>query len=204
MGRTSEAKEKLLDVAFHSIWNNSYGGVSVDQICERAGVNKGSFYYYFGSKAELAMAAYEEHWTQKQPEMDHIFSVQTPPLERLINWCDYVYQRQKDKAGVYGHVCGCPYASIGVELATQDDKIRAKAEEMIRRGTKYLEGAIAEAQREGSVPPGDAKQLAQQAYAYVMGAMLRAKISNDVEVLRDLAPTVLAILGAKAGAALAA
>src|SRR5262245_11132960 len=85
MGRTSDAKEKLLDVAFHSIWNNSYGGVSVDQICERAGVNKGSFYYYFGSKAELAMAAYDEHWKQKQPEMDRIFSAQMPPLDRLTN-----------------------------------------------------------------------------------------------------------------------
>lgn len=200
MGRTSDAKEKLLEVAFHSIWNNSYGGVSVDQICERAGVNKGSFYYYFGSKAELAMAAYDEQWKQKQPEMDRIFSAQTAPLERLTNWCDYVYQRQKEKAALYGHVCGCPYASIGVELATQDDKIRAKAEEMLRRGTKYLEGAIAEAQREGSVRPGDAKQLAQQAYAYVMGAMLRAKISNDVEVLRDLSPTVLAIIGARSAA----
>ena len=36
MGRTSDAKEKLLDVAFQLIWDNSYGGVSVDQICERA------------------------------------------------------------------------------------------------------------------------------------------------------------------------
>jgi TetR/AcrR family transcriptional repressor of nem operon len=204
MGRTSDAKEKLLDVAFRSIWNNSYGGVSVDQICEQAGVNKGSFYYYFGSKAELAMAAYDEHWKQKQPEMDRIFSVQTPPLERLTNWCEYVYRRQKEKASLYGHVCGCPYASIGAELATQEDKIRAKAEEMIGRGTKYLEGAIAEAQREGLVPPGDAKRLAQQAYAYVMGAMLRGRISNDVEVLCDLTPTVLAIIGARAGAALAA
>ena len=41
MGRTSDAKEKLLGVAFQLIWDNSYGGVSVDQICERANVNAG-------------------------------------------------------------------------------------------------------------------------------------------------------------------
>src|SRR5512138_1338390 len=73
MGRTSDAKEKLLDVAFELIWDNSYGGVSVDQICERAGVNKGSFYHFFGSKADLAVAAYQEHWRQKQPEMYRLF-----------------------------------------------------------------------------------------------------------------------------------
>jgi TetR/AcrR family transcriptional repressor of nem operon len=204
MGRTSDAKEKLLDVAFQLIWDSSYGGVSVDQICERAGVNKGSFYYYFGSKADLAVAAYEEHWRQRQPELDRLFSAQVPPLERLTRWCESAYERQKERANKYGHVCGCPYASIGVEIATQDDKIRAKAEELIARGTKYVETAIAEAQREGSLPAGDARQLAQQAYSFVLGALLRAKIQNDAEVLRDLAPTVMAIIGAKSEAGVAA
>lgn len=197
MGRTSDAKEKLLEVAFRLIWDSSYGGVSVDQICAEADVNKGSFYYYFGSKSDLAVAAYEEHWKQRQPELDRIFSAQTLPLERLTQWCDSAYERQKERAKKFGHVCGCPYASIGVEVATQDDKIRAKAEELIARGTKYVETAIAEAQREGSLPAGDARQLAQQAYSFVLGALLRAKIQNDVEVLRDLSPTVMAIIGAK-------
>ena len=197
MGRTSDAKEKLLDVAFQLIWDNSYGGVSVDQICERANVNKGSFYYYFGSKADLAVAAYDDHWKQKQPEMDRIFSAQTPPLERLTKWCEYVYEAQKEKSNKYGHVCGCPYASIGVEVATQDDKIRTKVEELMARGAKYVETAIAEAQREGSLAPGEARQMAQQVCSFVLGAVLRAKIQNDVEVLRDLSPTVMAIVGAR-------
>jgi len=204
MGRTSDAKEKLLDVAFQLIWDNSYGGVSVDQICDRADVNKGSFYYYFGSKADLAIAAYDEHWKQKQPEMDRLFSAQTPPLERLTKWCSWVYEAQKAKSKQYGHVCGCPYASIGVEVATQDDKIRSKVEELMAKGAKYVENAIGEAQREGSLPAGDAKQLAQQVSSYVLGTVLRAKIQNDVEVLRNLAPPVMAIIGAKSLSAVAA
>ncbi len=204
MGRTSDAKETLLSVAFQLIWDNSYGGVSVDQICERANVNKGSFYYYFGSKADLAIAAYEDHWKQKQPELDRLFSAQIPPLDRLVQWSKWVYEAQKEKGKKYGHVCGCPYASIGVEVATQDDKIRAKVEELMARGIKYVETAIAEAQRDGSVPPGDAKQVAQQVYSFVLGSLLRAKIQNDAEVLRDLAPTLLAIIRAKPVSALAA
>lgn len=197
MGRTSEAKEKLLDVAFHLIWDSSYGGVSVDQICERAQVNKGSFYYYFSSKADLAVAAYEEHWRQKQPEMDRIFSTQVPPLQRLADWCEFAYRFQKEKSAKYGHVCGCPYASIGGELATQDDKIRAKADELMRRGGKYIESAIADAVREGDIVASDPKMVAQQVCAFVLGMTLRAKIQNDPEVLRNLAPTVMAIIGAK-------
>jgi hypothetical protein len=72
------------------------------------------------------------------------------------------------------------------------------------KSAKYVENAIAEAQRDGSLPAGDVKHLAQQACSYVLGTVLRAKIQNDVEVLRNLAPTVMAILGAKPASAIAA
>jgi len=198
MGRTSDAKEKLLDVAFELIWDSSYGSVSVDQICERAKVNKGSFYHFYGTKADLAVAAYEEHWRHKQPDMDRLFSAQVPPLERLSAWCKHVYETQKRKAAEYGHVCGCPYGSIGGELATQDDKIRVKAEEIMARTAKYIESAISDAKREGLITAQDPKKASQKIFSFVVGTLLQAKIQNDVEVLRDLESTVMAILGAKA------
>ncbi len=79
MGRTSNAKERLLQVAFDLIWRQSYGSVSVDDICDRAKVKKGSFYYFFPSKSDLAVAAYEEHWQQSQPKYDRTFSPLVPP-----------------------------------------------------------------------------------------------------------------------------
>ncbi len=197
MGRTSDAKEKLLDVAFELIWDHSYGTVSIDQICERAKVNKGSFYYFFKTKSDLAVSAYDEHWKAKQPEMDRIFSPQVAPLERLSNWCGYIYQAQTEKAKEHGRVCGCPYASIGAEIATQDEKIRAKTEELIARSTKYLESAIADAKREGLVAVDDPKAVAGQVYSFVLGSLLQAKIQNDTGGLRQLEPTVMAIIGAR-------
>ena len=56
MGRTSDAKAKLLSVAFDLIHENSYGSVGVEQICQRAKVNKGSFYYFFKTKTDLVVA----------------------------------------------------------------------------------------------------------------------------------------------------
>src|SRR5271165_2514696 len=79
MGRTSDAKEKLLQVAFDLIWQQSYGAVSVDDICVRAKVKKGSFYHFFPSKSDLAVAAYEEHWQAIRPRYDGLFSPLVPP-----------------------------------------------------------------------------------------------------------------------------
>lgn len=51
MGRVSDAKEKLMDAVLELIWTGSYGSTTIDQICDKAEVKKGSFYYFFESKA---------------------------------------------------------------------------------------------------------------------------------------------------------
>ena len=195
MGRISDAKARLLDVAFELIYDHSYGTVSVEEICQRAKVNKGSFYYFFRTKAELAIQAYETHWQSRRPEYDRIFSAQVPPLERLENWCDFLVETQKQRAAKYGHICGCPYGSVGAELATQDEQVRLKVQELIDHGIKYVASAIADADDEGLLSVADPEAMAQQVYAYAQGLLLQAKIRNDLGVLRHVKPTVLAMLG---------
>ena len=196
MGRTSDARERLLAAALDLIWMSSYGSVSVDDICGKAGVKKGSFYHFFPSKADLALAAYEEHWQLKRPELDAIFSPQFPPLERLSRWCTAVYGTQQALFEKFGHVCGCPYANVGAELATQDDRLRCKSEELLNRGLRYLESAISDAQREGQISIPDVKAAAVSVGTCLMGLMFRAKVQNDPSVLQELEPSVMHLLGA--------
>jgi TetR/AcrR family transcriptional repressor of nem operon len=196
MGRTSNAKERLLQVAFELIWEQSYGAVSVDNICVRAKVKKGSFYYFFPSKSDLAVAAYEEHWQHKRPAYDQTFSPQVPPLERIENFCENMYLSQKEKKEKTGRVLGCPFASVGCELSTQDEKIRQKAQEMFDRFCLYLETTLRDAHREGLIEKCDFAAKSQAIYSFAMGMLLQAKVKNDPEVLRDLAPTIMQIIGA--------
>ena len=198
MKKTCETKEKLLQVGFDLIWDSSYGSVSVDDICKRAGINKGSFYHFFPSKADLVVAAYEEHWKEKRPEMDCIFSPLVPPLERMRNFCRHIYEVQKEKAGQYGHVCGCPYASVGSEIATLDEKIRAKSEQLMNSGRKYVESTIADAIREGSVTVKDPVATAQRLNTYLLGILLEARVQNDLKVLEGMESMIMDVIGAKA------
>ena len=107
MRREGDTKQKLLRTATQLMWENSYGSISVDDICERAGVNKGSFYYAFKTKSDLAVAACEEHASKKRPILDRIFSSQEPPLVRLANYCDQTVNDQLEKYQSFGKVLGC-------------------------------------------------------------------------------------------------
>jgi TetR/AcrR family transcriptional regulator, transcriptional repressor for nem operon len=200
MGRTSDAKEKLLRVAFDLIWRQSYGAVSVDDICERAEVKKGSFYHFFPSKSDLTAAAYEEHWQQMRPKYDSIFSPQTPPLERIDNYCKRVYESQKENLEKTGRVLGCPFACAGAELSTQDEKIRTKSKEMFDRMCSYIESALRDAHKAGQIESQDFLAKSQAIFCFILGRLLQARVSNDVEVLRDLSPVVMKMIGAPVSA----
>src|ERR1700746_50058 len=96
MGRVSDAKERLMEAVSELIWTGSYGSTTIDQICEKAGVKKGSFYYFFESKSDLAVAALDAQFQKKRVEMDAIFSPTVPPLERICNFCEAAYQKQAE------------------------------------------------------------------------------------------------------------
>jgi TetR/AcrR family transcriptional regulator, transcriptional repressor for nem operon len=196
MGRTSNARENLLLVAFDLIWQHSYGGVSVDDICQRAKVKKGSFYYFFPSKSGLAVAAYEEHWQKSRPKYDRIFSPLVPPLERLENYCTMLYEGQKEKKLKTGRVLGCPFASVGCELSTQDEQIRSKAQEMFDRACKYIETTLHDADKDGLIEKCDFAAKSRAIYSFVLGMLVQAKVKNDPEVLRDLCPIIFLMLNA--------
>jgi TetR/AcrR family transcriptional repressor of nem operon len=195
--REGETRQKLLRTATQLIWENSYGSISVDDICERAGVNKGSFYYAFKTKSDLAVAAYDEFAKNKRPAMDRIFSSQEPPLVRLGNYCDQMVKDQMEKYQSFGRVLGCPFASVGCELSTQDEAIRRKMEEVAEHMIRYLTGAIRDAVEEGSIRTEDPAQLAKEAYYFVVGVLIQAKIQNSPETLKRLKPGVARILGTR-------
>src|SRR5258706_8567692 len=120
MGRVSDAKERLMEAVKTLIWAGSFGSTTIDDICEKAGVKRGSFYYFFDSKAELAETAIEEDWQRRRPGLDSIFSSTVAPLERLEKYCEFNYQFQKDLQSKCGSFLGCPLFSLGAEVTTPE------------------------------------------------------------------------------------
>jgi TetR/AcrR family transcriptional repressor of nem operon len=193
----SETKRKLLETALELIWESSYGSVSVDDICTKAGVNKGSFYYAFKSKSDLAVAAFEHHWAARRPALDQIFSTQTPPLERLTKYCQAIIDEQTAHYKRVGKVLGCPFCCLGSELSTQDENIRQKIEQTTGRSLKYLESAVRELATEGLIEAKDNAELGRELNSYIMGAILQAKIENNPKSLERLPQGVLRLLNVK-------
>jgi TetR/AcrR family transcriptional repressor of nem operon len=196
MGRTSDAKERLMEAVLELIWKGSYGSTTIDLICDKAGVKKGSFYYFFNSKAELASAAMLTNWEVYRPKMDEMFSPSVPPLERLKNYCTQAFVKQSEMKCSCGSVLGCPIFTLGAEICTQDDSLRLTVQDILGRYRKYLESTIRDAQAEGLAREGDPAVMARMMFAFMEGVMTQARIHNDPNILKDLYPGTLALIGA--------
>ena len=182
MGHISATKEKLLKTTLDLIWEHSYGSVSVDDICKRAGVLKGSFYHFFHSKSDLAVATLESYWEQfRRPQLDQIFSPQVPPLERLKKYSDQLYQNQKDRFDKTKRVCGCPINSLGSELSSQDEKVLLKSREISARAFGCTSNQRrADAQRQGLWKGRDIPGKTMELYSLVTGTSGRRPVSTMI------------------------
>ncbi|QXM09128.1 TetR/AcrR family transcriptional regulator [Geomonas subterranea] len=197
MGRTSDARERLLAATLDLIWEQSYSSVGVDAICERAVVKKGSFYHFFKSKAELAAEALQSHWEEYKSEMDAIFSPTVPPLKRLTTYFDKVYRHQLQTKEEKGCVCGCPYFEIGTEAANLDAAIAQKAGSVLQNYFRYFESAVLEAHAQGQICVSNPSAAARWLFNYFEGTLANSRIHNDPELLHDLSAGALQLLGAK-------
>lgn len=195
MGRVSDAKPRLMEAVRGLIWTGSYGRTTIDQICEKAGVKKGSFYYFFNSKADVAISALKEEWDRKRPELDALFSPTVPPLERFRKYCEYAYNFQQQIQCKCGCVLGCPLFSLGAEVSTQEPALQKEIQGILEYKRKYLESAIRDAHAAGLINAPDAASKARTLFVYYQGLLTQARIENNLDALNDALRGTYDILG---------
>ena len=58
MTKGEQSRQRLIDCAAELFWKNGYAVTGISEILNASGLPKGSFYFYFKSKEELAVAGY--------------------------------------------------------------------------------------------------------------------------------------------------
>lgn len=197
MGRVSDARERLLKAANELTWKQGYNAVTVDAICDAAGVKKGSFYHYFESKAALGEAAIDDWWqTKSRPRLETCFAASVPPLERLQRYLDSLYQWQTERKRNGEQVMGCLGFSVAMEGAGVDREVHEATQRVLQRKRKYFETAIRDAEQAGLIKVANVEATTQAVYSLFEGALARTRIQDNPEVLVGLYEQILLLLGA--------
>ncbi|NOY85186.1 MAG: TetR/AcrR family transcriptional regulator [Nitrospirae bacterium] len=191
MGRTSDAKARILRSAQELFYARSTENVGVQEICDHAGVKKGSFYHYFPSKQKLTLEVAEDYRRCSAKALsEEVFCSDIPPLQRIEGLFQYVYLFHKKVKAETGKVQGCLNVNLSTELSTQEASIREKICESFSGGIAPIEAALSEAVEKGDLREMDTQAKAEAIFVYLQGAVMMAKAQNDPEVIFRLAKEV--------------
>ncbi|NLD53452.1 MAG: TetR/AcrR family transcriptional regulator [Burkholderiaceae bacterium] len=88
--RPHPSRVRLLEAALRLIRTKGYAATTVDDVCEAAGVTKGSFFHHFKGKEDLAIAA-TAHWNEATGGVfaGAPYRGLPDPRERVLGYIDY-------------------------------------------------------------------------------------------------------------------
>ena len=97
----------------------------------------------------------------------------------------------------FGQVCGCPFITLGSELAAQDEIIGAKISAITQQKMAYYENALRDMIAMGLIDENtDVKLKAEEIYAFITGNMMLARIKNDLKFMKkSLKPSLMNLIG---------
>ncbi|MGA7710196.1 MAG: helix-turn-helix domain-containing protein [Acidobacteriaceae bacterium] len=175
-----ESKTKLLEAALRVIRAKGYSATRIEDVCEAAGLTKGSFFHHFKSKEELAVAA-AEHWNILTGELFRSapYNWLADPVDRLLAYVDF------RKAILQGQLpeFTCLVGTMVQEVYETHPSIRDACDRSIREHVAMLELEIIKATHIYRMNVDWTEEsLAMYMQAVIQGAFILAKAEGGPEV----------------------
>jgi len=175
-----ESKTRLLQAALHVIRAKGYSATRIEDICEAAGLTKGSFFHHFESKEALALAA-ADYWTEMTGGVfaSAPYRCHADPLDRLLAYVDF------RKYLLHGDLPDytCLVGTMVQEIYDTHPHLREACNRSISCHAETLIPDIEEAIRQrGMHPIWTAESLALYTQATIQGAFILAKARHGVEI----------------------
>lgn len=117
MKKGEASKARLVAGAAELFWRQGYNATGLSEILQAAHLPKGSFYFYFEGKRDLAAAVIEYY--------RRIVSDDMKRLAEGRDWREFVHAltQKHMTSAAEGEHNGCPFAVMGMELALSEPEI---------------------------------------------------------------------------------
>jgi len=148
-----------------------YAATSVDDICSKSGVTKGSFYHFFATKEELGLAVLNGFYEEGVARVaSGAYAGMNDPYQRLLGLFDHLEAIGPD---LWRH--GCLMGNFACELAESSPLIRRRVAEIFEELVNRLAPVFRPIARGGR----EAAELAEQTLMVIEGAVIMARAHDD-------------------------
>lgn len=176
----TDTKTKLLDATLGVVRAKGYNATTVDDICRAAGVTKGSFFYYFKSKEDLAVAA-ADHFQAMAAGLFAAAPYQShaDPLDRVLGYIEFRAMILKGELPEFT----CLLGTMVQEAYQTHPAIRAACERGIfGHAAEVAKDIVLAKEKYAPDATWTAESLANFTQAVLQGAFVLAKARGDPDV----------------------
>lgn len=173
----SDVRDNIVTVGQRIMAGKGFSAVGLNEILATAGVPKGSFYHYFGSKDAFGEALLAKYFEDYLAEMD--ITLAQPGKTSAQRLVDYFEQWRANQS--FEDCQGkCLAVKLGAEVADLSETMRLT----LKQGTAGIVARLAEAIEQGLADgsigaEGSAAQVAASLYQLWLGASIMVKIVRD-------------------------
>lgn len=181
----SKTRDKLLDAAQALVLQQGFSATTVERVIDRAGVTKGTFFYHFATKDDLARALVDRwaRWDHDTLEsaLARASELSKDPVQRLLILvgllAEGAEQLSLDEPG-------CLFASYCYESGLFSDEVHQVISDGFARWqhalTEWIEAAAAARPPRAPVEVADVAALLVTTFE---GGLILARISRDPDAL---------------------
>lgn len=192
----TDVRQHILSTAQAIMGGKGFSGVGLTEILQAAGVPKGSFYHYFGSKEAFGEALLQFYFAGYMSLQETIL---TRPgatyAERVMDYWEYWVETQAadDPMGK------CLIVKLSAEVSDLSEPMRLTLKQGVDLIITRLAQAIEDGVAQGSLHPAslgsDVHAFTTTLYHLWLGTTLRAKITRDRATLETALLTTRHMLG---------
>lgn len=168
---------------------HSYQGTGINDILKACGVPKGSFYFYFPSKEDFALAVVDYHIEQSREfVMQNLCNMELSPLNRIAAYLDSISKGMVD----CNFAIGCAFGTMAQEMSTLSPKLRTALSKAFQIQVDHIIDCIQAGQAAGEIEPNlKPAKTAGFIMSSLQGAQIIAKTFLSEQPLYDVRDMIL-------------
>lgn len=169
-----DTRQLLVRVGLELLTEQGYVSTGLEQILKKAGVPKGSFYYYFDSKETFARAVLESYDGYFQHRLKtSLYQTSLSPMNRLTDFVERAVQ------GMEKHQFrrGCLVGNLAQEVVVLPEGFGQQLDEIFTRWEQLVADCLETARQDGELTSTmDSQAMAHFFWIGWEGAVMRARL----------------------------
>jgi TetR/AcrR family transcriptional repressor of nem operon len=180
MTKGEQTKQRIVSKAASLFNANGYEGISMSDVMEATGLEKGGLYRHFSSKEELAAEAFDYAWNSARVARLYHLDLHEHAVDKLKQFIANFVERRPDVQG------GCPLLNTAVDADDGNQVLRDRVREALKSWQELLASIIDDGKAAGQIRKEiDPRALADLIISCLEGSLVIARLERNDDARRN-------------------